>query len=361
MMRLSPHNTVTGGTTHGRCTVHRPTVPPDGVPGFHQPDARRVSAARPALRDRVPNSYGGMANGWETADRAPVCRLQKLPPPNTRRPPLVHLGLPQNLRTPGGARALIRHGPGQSESVDPRPVAGVARGAARPWRCPYPLPLGPGPASRCLRGRRRYCGRAPGGGARTRGHRTSRYAGIPPFAHDGTERRIVRPQDPAEQTDCYSGKKKDHTVKNVLLINALRTILFLSDTYGGRVHDLRIAEATPYPLPAGSGLLQDLGFLSFTLPHVEILMPTKKPRGEELTLEQQLANQALHDRRLRIEHVNSSVKRCRIVKDRIRLWKHGVRDLVMELCCALHNFRVRLTPVAVNGLIGINSTEMMYT
>ena len=35
---------------------------------------------------------------------------------------------------------------------------------------------------------------------------------------------------------------------------------------------------------------------------------------------------------------------CRIVKDRIRLWKQGVRDLVMELCCALHNFRVRLTP-----------------
>jgi hypothetical protein len=91
-------------------------------------------------------------------------------------------------------------------------------------------------------------------------------------------------------------------------------------------------------------LLQDLGFLAFTLPGVELLMPTKKPRGEALTLEQHRANQALHQRRLRIEHVNSSVKRCRIVKDRIRLWKAGVRDLVMELCCALHNFRVRLTP-----------------
>jgi hypothetical protein len=122
------------------------------------------------------------------------------------------------------------------------------------------------------------------------------------------------------------------------------TILFLSETYGGRVHDLRIAEATPYPLPAGSGLLQDLGFLAFTLPQVAILMPTKKPRGQELTVEQHLANQALHHRRLRIEHVNSSVKRCRIVKDRIRLWKKGIRDVVMELCCALHNFRVRLTP-----------------
>jgi hypothetical protein len=91
-------------------------------------------------------------------------------------------------------------------------------------------------------------------------------------------------------------------------------------------------------------LLQDLGFLAFTLPQVEVAMPTKKPRGQELTVEQQLANEILHHRRRRIEHVNSSVKRCRIVKDRLRLWKQGVRDLVMELCCALHNFRVRLTP-----------------
>ena len=133
-------------------------------------------------------------------------------------------------------------------------------------------------------------------------------------------------------------------MKNVLLVNAPLIILFLSATHGGRVHDLRIAEATPYPLPAGSRLLQDLGFLAFTLPQVEILMPTKKPRGQELPLEEQRANQALHARRLRIEHVNSSVKRCRIVKDRMRLWKQGVRDVVMELCCALHNFRVRLTP-----------------
>ena len=45
-----------------------------------------------------------------------------------------------------------------------------------------------------------------------------------------------------------------------------------------------------------------------------------------------------------IEHVNSRVKRCRIVKDRIRLWKEGVRDVVMDICCALHNFQVCLTP-----------------
>ena len=82
-------------------------------------------------------------------------------------------------------------------------------------------------------------------------------------------------------------------------------------------------EICVYPLPAGSRLLQDLGFLAFTLPHMDILMPTRKPRGQELLLEEKLVNRALHHRRLRIEHVNSSVKRCRIVKDRLRLWKRA--------------------------------------
>ena len=133
-------------------------------------------------------------------------------------------------------------------------------------------------------------------------------------------------------------------MKNVLLINASLTILFLSDTYGGRTHDKRIADTTPYPLPTGSRLLQDLGFLAFTLDHVAIIMPTKKPRGRALTRRQKAANRRIARRRVRIEHVNSSVKRCRIVQDMSRLRKAGVRDLVMEVCCALHNFRLRLVP-----------------
>ena len=84
--------------------------------------------------------------------------------------------------------------------------------------------------------------------------------------------------------------------------------------------------------------------MAFTLPDVEILMPMKKPQGQRLTPDQQRVNRSLNERHLRIEHVNSSIKRCRIVKDRLRLWKHGIRDLVMELCCALHNFRARLGP-----------------
>jgi DDE superfamily endonuclease len=133
-------------------------------------------------------------------------------------------------------------------------------------------------------------------------------------------------------------------VKNVRLINATLTILFLSDTYAGSVHDKRMAETTPYPLPVGRRWLQDLGFLAFTLDQVEVIMPTKKPRGRALTRAPKAANRRIARRRVRIEHVNSRIKRCRIVHDTSRLRKAGVRARVMEVCCALHNFRVRLMP-----------------
>jgi hypothetical protein len=133
-------------------------------------------------------------------------------------------------------------------------------------------------------------------------------------------------------------------LKNLLLINSAMRILFLSETHPGSVHDKRIADTTAYPLPTGSQLLQDSGFQAFTLDGVDILQPTKKPRGHELTRVQKARNRKLARRRVRIEHVNSSVKRCRMLKETIRMWKAGIRDMVMEIGCALHNFRVRMTP-----------------
>ena len=217
--------------------------------------------------------------------------------------------------------------------MDPHLIAGLANHAQKLGRCPSPLTGALGPA----------LGTQPGAsrGARSRGHRQRQ---SPPFCHDGTQRRIQRPKDQDEQKSHYSGKKKCHTVKNVLLVDKELTIQFLSPTLPGTVHDKRVVDATPSPLPQGSHLLQDLGFLGFTLEGVIIEMPTKKPKKGELTDEQKAANQAKARRRVAIEHVNSSVKRCRILKDVCRLLRQGVRDLVMEICCALHNFRLRLHP-----------------
>ena len=114
--------------------------------------------------------------------------------------------------------------------------------------------------------------------------------------------------------------------------------------YAGSTHDQRIAEATPYPLPAGSRLLQDPGFLEFTLHRVEMIMPTKQTRGRPLTRVQKAVNQRIARRRVRIQPVNNCVKRCHIGHDTSRLPKAGVCDRVMEVCRARHNFRVRPTP-----------------
>src|SRR5687767_4812507 len=250
-----------------------------------------------------------MAPRWTAAYRPPLHDLHELSVAYARGSAALYPRLPEDVPPPSGAGAAIRDGPEQSPSVDSCPLSGAASDAARPGGCPHPVRAGLDEAPRGGRGQSSGSRHADGGALDP--HRSTRGdAGtcLPPFSHDGTERRIERPQDSAEQTRCYSGKKKCHTVKNVLLINAALRILFLSDTYAGSTHDKRIADATPYPLPAGSRLLQDLGFLAFTLPQVEMIMPTKKPRGRKLTQAQKAANRRIARRRVRIEHVNSSVK-----------------------------------------------------
>jgi hypothetical protein len=97
------------------------------------------------------------------------------------------------------------------------------------------------------------------------------------------------------------------------------------------VHNKPIADTTPYSLPDGSKLLDDLGFLGYVLPGVQHTRPIKKPKGRDLTPEEKAYNQTVAQRRIEVEHIISGVKRCHIVKVSIRLRKEGVRDLVMEV------------------------------
>ncbi len=55
-------------------------------------------------------------------------------------------------------------------------------------------------------------------------------------------------------------------------------------------------------------------------------------------------NRKIASIRIRVEHAISGVKRYRIVKDKLRNWKKGFCDLVMETCSGLHNFRQNFRP-----------------
>ncbi len=167
---------------------------------------------------------------------------------------------------------------------------------------------------------------------------------VPLFYHDGTERPIQRPVDADEQAEYYSGKKRCHTVKDILLINDRCTIHFMSLTHPGKWHEKSIVDDEHYVLPAGSVLYQDMGFQGFAVATVTIQQPTKKPRGGELTPAQKEANRRIASEKMRIEHTICSVKRCRIVKDKIRYWQDTIRDIVTAIACGLHNFRLRYRP-----------------
>src|SRR5262245_24846198 len=238
-----------------------------------------------------------MDSAWTAPAGATLSDLYQLPAPDTGRSSPVYSGLPQAASHASAPWTLVRHAPVQSDPMDSRLAPRVAERLADLRGCTVSQRRSVAPPSW------RGGGAAALGGSLVRS-RPCRHASCrPPFCHDGTERPMPRPTDATEQKTCYSGKKKRHMLKNLLLINTTLRIVFLSETAPGSIHDKRLADMTPYPLPAGSQLLQDVGFQGFTLEDVEILQPTKKPRGKALTPAQRANNHEIARRRVRIEHV----------------------------------------------------------
>ena len=122
------------------------------------------------------------------------------------------------------------------------------------------------------------------------------------------------------------------------------TVKYMSPTHARKWHEKSIVDAEHDVLPAGSVRSQDMGFRGFAVASVTMQQPTKKPRGGELTPEQKEENRRIASEKMRIEHAICSVKRCRIVKDKIRYWQDTIRDMVMAIACGLHNFRLRYRP-----------------
>ena len=57
-------------------------------------------------------------------------------------------------------------------------------------------------------------------------------------------------------------------------------------------------------------------------------------------MEDKFFNHLISSARVVVENVLAGVKRCRIVKEVLRLTTVGLSDRVMEIACGLHNLRV---------------------
>src|SRR6185369_5393791 len=81
---------------------------------------------------------------------------------------------------------------------------------------------------------------------------------------DGTERRRQRPKSPEKQAAHYSGKKKTHTDKNVVIANLQsKRIGFLGATRPGTGHDKIVADQEDISYPPEAVLYKDTGFQGY--------------------------------------------------------------------------------------------------
>lgn len=116
-------------------------------------------------------------------------------------------------------------------------------------------------------------------------------------------------------------------------------IIYLSPTIEGKLHDKALAEEMELSFPADGVLMQDLGFLAFNPGREKIVMPKKKPKKKSLSKEDKAFNQLISSMRVTVEHAIGSVKRLRIVEQKIRLRIEDIQDQVMLIAVGLHNLR----------------------
>ena len=84
----------------------------------------------------------------------------------------------------------------------------------------------------------------------------------------------------------------------------------------------------------------DLGFVGIAKDFVckELLIPNKKPKQKELTLEQKAENKLLASKRIVVEHALAGLKRYRILSDRLRMHDLELYDVILGVCAGLWNF-----------------------
>jgi len=81
---------------------------------------------------------------------------------------------------------------------------------------------------------------------------------------DGTECRRQRQKVPEKQALHYSGKKKAHSDKNLIVVQTdSKRIGYLSPTYAGKTHDKKIADDQRIAYPRQTVLHKDTGFQGY--------------------------------------------------------------------------------------------------
>jgi hypothetical protein len=167
------------------------------------------------------------------------------------------------------------------------------------------------------------------------------------FIIDGVEQPKRKPKAPAKRKSDYSGKKKRHTLKQLVIGTPTGIIVDQSPSVGGRTHDFKVfkddhaarsicQEFNDYRVT----MYGDSGFNGMSamgLP-VTVRLNEKARRNHPLSREQKKLNRLRSSRRIRIEHTFSRRKKYGIAAEIYRNRDEDY-DQTMNIVGGLVNLR----------------------
>lgn len=151
---------------------------------------------------------------------------------------------------------------------------------------------------------------------------------------DVTEMPIERPK--RRQKHFYSGKKRRHTLKCQIVLDADTHEIICIHFGKGRRHDFALFKASGIHFHSETASLQDSGYQGIDKYHARGYVPRKKPRGGELSEGEKEYNRELCRQRISIEHVNRRLKIFKILQQRYRNRRRRF-GLRCNLIAALYN------------------------
>jgi len=163
------------------------------------------------------------------------------------------------------------------------------------------------------------------------------------LAVDVSEQPIERPQK--KQREYYSGKKKKHTIK-ALIVVCLATDMIITVFCGkGRKHDYKLWKEQKLKIHEATTLYADLGFQGLQKQYAKVVLPFKGSKKKPLTIQEKKANKEQSKKRISVENRNRDCKIFRITKDVYR-GKHKNYGLNWNLVAGLVNFKRATTHLA---------------
>lgn len=160
---------------------------------------------------------------------------------------------------------------------------------------------------------------------------------------DGTERRMQRPKKAKRNKRQYSGKKKSHSRKNIIVADENKRILIVSPTKPGRRHDKNVADRIMLTdnVPNAVGIWGDSGFQGLQDKHPNVLVAKRPQKNRPLTTAEKRENHLISSLRIVVEHAIGGMKRYRVTTDTLRNKLGTFDDRVAVVTAGIWNFHLR--------------------